>query len=82
MEETDRYFGPTNVLSTGAAAGSSKSMGNEFNLFYNMNFDTEPFRTYLGAGYGIFLPGQGVKDANGGFDDLAHFIYAQGGVKF
>ena len=83
MEVTDAYRGPNNTLSTGAASGSSSQMGNEIDLYYHVDITPDQtFKTHFEAGYGLFVPGSGVKDANGGFGDLAHFVYAQGGVKF
>jgi hypothetical protein len=80
MEETDAFFGPAGTLSTGGV-GIDEDMGYEIDLIYSVKFDTEPVRTSLQIGYGIFLPGQGVEDSRGG-DDPAHFGYVQGNLLF
>ncbi len=56
-------------------------MCNEIDLYYHLDFDTDPLRSSLEIGYGIFLPGAGVQDAKG-TDDPAHFVYVQGDFRF
>lgn len=81
MEEGDAVFGPNGGLTTGGA-GFDKDLGHEIDVLYDLDLGTTPVKTSLQFGYGIFLPGDGVKDSTGGFDDLAHFVYAQGFAVF
>ncbi|MBI5850289.1 MAG: alginate export family protein [Planctomycetes bacterium] len=80
MESTDSFGGPNVVLSTGGA-GIDEDLGHELDLKFRVNLDTKPAKTYVEVGYGMFFPGQGVKDSRGS-DDLAHFFYAQGDLRF
>ena len=80
MEDTDAVGGPNGFLSTGGP-GIDSDLGHEFDLKFRVNLDTKPAKTYVEFGYGMFIPGQGVKDSRGS-DDLAHFFYAQGDLKF
>ena len=81
MEEGDRFGGPTATLSNGAAAGSSKDMGQELDFLYKHTFPTERVKTSLQVGYGVFLPGSGVQDALS-TDDVAHFLYVMNDFRF
>ena len=80
-EVTDRFGGPSGMLSPGIA-GQSQTMGNEFDLVYTHVFPTERVKTSVQAGYGVFLPGPGAQLAAGNNDDLAHFFYLQGDLRF
>ena len=51
-------------------------------ILYKLDFDTAPARSFLHAGYGLFLPGDGAEQAKGGNDDLAHYFYLQTGLAF
>ena len=65
----------------GEAGESVETIGNEIDVKYTHELDTAPLKTILEVGYGLFLPGQGVEDSFMS-DDIAHFAYAQGGVRF
>jgi len=80
MEETDAFGGPANQLSAGGA-GFSKEMGNEIDLLLDHDLGLEKVKGSIQVGYGLFLPGNGVRDANGS-DDLAHFFYAMSNFVF
>ena len=81
VEETDVFKGPAGTLS-GGGAGFGNSMGNEIDILYHRDIDADPARASVQFGYGLFLPGSGAEDANGGNDDLAHFFYAMCGLNF
>lgn len=81
MEASDAFGGPNGQLSPGNAA-FSKDMGNEIDLLYTRRLDlAKNVKTAVQVGYGLFLPGDGVKDAKG-TDDMAHFLYAQFDLRF
>lgn len=80
MEETDRVFGPEGTLTNGGV-GNSNDLGNEIDIVWTKVFPMEKVKAHIQLGYGLFIPGEGVKDSFMS-DDLAHFAYAQGGVKF
>ena len=80
MESTDRVAGPNGVLSNGGA-GIDEDLGQEIDLRFTWKPETEPAKTSVQVGYGLFLPGDGVQDSRGS-DDLAHFFYLQGDVRF
>jgi hypothetical protein len=81
MEETDRFGGPNAILSPGGA-GFSREMGDEIDLVVTRDLELgKGLKGHVQFGYGIFLPGQGVEDAQG-TDDIAHFVYLQTMVAF
>ncbi len=81
MEAGDAFRGPNGTLSAGNPA-FSRTMGNEIDLLLTRKLDIAPaVKAALQLGYGVFLPGAGVRDANG-TDDVAHFVYVQFDVKF
>ena len=77
QEEGDRFGGPTNVLSTGLVNGDDH-MGNEIDLTWREGLGDGIWGE---LGVGIFLPGDGVRDARGS-DDMATFLYWMMGLKF
>jgi hypothetical protein len=82
IEETDRFGGPNGTLSAGGA-GFSRSLGHEADFVYTHRLSVgKDVRSAVQFGYGMFLPGAGVADANAGNDDMAHFVYAQLNVAF
>lgn len=80
QETADRVFGPQGTLSNGGL-GIDPDLGQELNLIFHHDFDATPAKASVEVGYGLFVPGVGVQDARGG-DDLAHFLYVQGDVRF
>lgn len=80
MEDADFVSGPNGFLSSGGA-GIDSELGHEFDLKFRIDIDVKPARSHVEAGYGLFLPGQGVEDSRGS-DDPAHFIYLQGDLRF
>ncbi|MBK8975902.1 MAG: alginate export family protein [Planctomycetes bacterium] len=82
MEETDRVAGPAGSLTMGGA-GFSNDLGNEIDVVWHQNLPggSGKWSSFVEAGYGMFLPGDGVEDSFGS-DDLAHYVYVQGGLKF
>lgn len=82
QEAGDVFRGPAATLSAGNVAWS-KEMGEEFDLLYTRNLDVgKGVKAAAQVGYGVFMPGNGAKDANGGNDDLAHFFYLQFDLRF
>ncbi len=80
FEEGDAFRGPNATLSAGAP-GISNTMGNELDVIYTHRFDHAPAKTSVQVGFSLFIPGAGAIDANGD-DDLAHFFYVQGDLRF
>jgi len=75
--ETDTFGGPNNTLSTGVVNGH-RYMGDEIDV---QVWTKLLERIQTSAGYGIFLPGHGVRDARGS-DDVAHFVFVMAGIRF
>ena len=77
VESGDRFGGPTNTLSTGVANGDDH-MGNEIDITWREGLGDGVWGE---LGVGIFLAGDGVRDAQGS-DDMATFLYWMMGLKF
>jgi hypothetical protein len=80
LEAGDRFGGPNGTVTPGGI-GFSREIGHEIDLIWRVDFATKPAKTSLEAGYGVFVPGDGVEQARGS-DDVAHFVYVQGDVRF